>query len=185
MHGTTSGVTRVRDQDGDELKITQDGQAQVVNDDIRRLLESLVQMQQAMLTLWGGQHLIGDLEVDKSGQPRESTQMDLGRVWINGRVFPVKWAEINATASGDTTVVQATAGKIRVIGLDIVVSASVDIAWKSGANTIRNAQAFASNGGMVVPTTPGFFVETAAGEALVINLSTTANARGCVRYVEV
>lgn len=104
-------------------------------------------------------------------------------------VYTVKWAEINATASGDTTVVAAVTGrKIRVLSYFIgPVSAAVNIAWKSGAGTTKvNAMTFAINEGMVVPDmSPGWAVETDSGGALVINLSAAANVRGAVNYIEV
>src|SRR3990167_8682384 len=95
-----------------------------------------------------------------------------------GGKLQTKWAEINATASGDTTVVALVASKkIQVVQMGFSVSTAVDIAWKSGAATTKiNARSFATNGGMESGNVaPGKIVETDAGAALVINLSTTAN----------
>ena len=103
-------------------------------------------------------------------------------------VYTVKWDDINATASGDTTVVAAVSGKkIRVLQMGFSVSAAVNIAWKSGASTTKiAARSFPANGGIESgDVSPGWVVETDAGEALVINLSGTANVRGQVNYIEV
>jgi hypothetical protein len=45
---------------------------------------------------------------------------------------------------------------------------------------------FATFGGMDINRMPhGYFAETAVSEALVLNLSTNANVRGSINYVEV
>ena len=104
-------------------------------------------------------------------------------------VYTVKNADINATASGDTTVVAAVANKkLRVISVGIFpVSAAVNISWKSGASTtkIQPGTYVINEGFMLSDLSPGWFVETDSGEALVINLSATANVRGFVNYIEV
>ena len=104
-------------------------------------------------------------------------------------VYTVKNADINATASGDTTVVALVSNKkIRVIAVGIFpVSAAVNISWKSGASTTKiQPGTYAINEGfMLASLLPGWFMETDSGEALVINLSATANVRGFVNYIEV
>ena len=98
-----------------------------------------------------------------------------------------KHAKINATASGDTTVVSAVTGaKIRVISVVFTCSEQVNVAWKSGASTTKiNAMPWAALGGMAENFKPGHFFETDSGEAAVINLSKTANVRGILNYIEV
>jgi len=109
-----------------------------------------------------------------------------GKVRVGNEDKAVKWAEINATTLGDTPVVAAVTGKkIRVLVIDFACSAAVNVAWKSGSAVVRQAQAFAQNGGIAHNALPGWFVETAAGEALVINLSAIANVYGAISYVEV
>lgn len=103
-------------------------------------------------------------------------------------VYTVKWAEINATASGDTTVVTGVVSRqIRVLQMGLSVSTDVNIAWKSGAATTKiNARSFPAKGGHEsTNASPGWIVETDAGDDLVINLSTAANVRGEVVYIEV
>jgi len=100
----------------------------------------------------------------------------------------IKWAEINATSSGDTSVIAAVSGKkIRVTAITLVCSAAVGVGWKSGSNIKINAMPFAQNGGMALEfVSPAhFFVETNAGEALIINLSVNSNVRGSLNYEEI
>lgn len=102
-------------------------------------------------------------------------------------VYTVKNAAINATASGDTTVVSAVSGKkIRAFSIALTVSAQVDVAWKTGGgDTQIAAMSFAQYGGMNQDYLPGWFVESDSGEALLINLSGAANVRGMLNYIEV
>jgi hypothetical protein len=110
-----------------------------------------------------------------------------GRVSVDGVLYDVKQAGINATASGDTTVVAIVASrKIRVLGLTFSCSAAVSVAWKSAATTLVQAMSFAANGGMEVDRGGyGYWTQTAVGEALIINLSDAVNVRGSVTYCEV
>lgn len=102
-------------------------------------------------------------------------------------VYTVKNAAINATASGDTTVVALVSGKkLRAFSVLLTVSTQVDVAWKSGASTTKiAAMSFPQYGGMNQDYLPGWFMETDAGEPMVINLSENANVRGVVNYIEV
>ena len=101
-------------------------------------------------------------------------------------VFTILNAAINATASGDTTVVAALTNKIRVISIVFTCGTQVAVAWKSGASTTKiAAMSFAQYVGMNESYLPGWFVETDAAEALVINLSGNANVRGMVNYIEI
>lgn len=94
-------------------------------------------------------------------------------------------ADINATSSGDTTVVASTTdSKIRVISICFTVSAQVAVAWKSGSAVTKiAAMSFPQYGGMNQDYRRGWFVEANVGQDLVINLSGNANVRGLVNYV--
>jgi len=112
--------------------------------------------------------------------------LNSGKVRVGNEDKAVKWAEINATTIGDTPVVAAVTGKkIRVLVIDFACSGAVGISWKSGSTVIRNAQAFAANGGIAHSAYPGWFAETSASQALAINLDAAVNVRGSVSYVEV
>lgn len=124
----------------------------------------------------------------RSLEPPPSTQsvQVLDRIVIEEATYFIRWAEINATAAGNLTVVQGVGGKkLTIVSIDFVVSAAVSIAWLSSASTIRNAQAFAANSGIVRDIVRPFYAQTAAGENLIINLSAVANVRGALGYVEV
>lgn len=110
----------------------------------------------------------------------------MDQVVIEGAPYFVRWAEINAVAAGNTTVVQISGGrKITVISVEFVVSAAVSITWLSAGNTIRNAQAFAANSGVVRDIVRPYYAQTNGGEPLIINLSGVANVRGAIGYIEV
>lgn len=99
------------------------------------------------------------------------------------------YAPINASASGDNTVVAAVSGrKIRVQNYTAVAAASVSVTWKSGANLISGAMPFAANGGAAPaaggPNANGSdgILECNLGEALIMNLSGAVLVAGHVKY---
>ena len=97
-----------------------------------------------------------------------------------------RWAEINATANGDNTIVLAVNGrKIRITAVTFTCSAAANVAFKSGASvTLINAMPFAANGGMDTQRhAPNFFCETNTGDNFVMNLDGTYNVRGSLNYV--
>ena len=112
--------------------------------------------------------------------------MNNGKVRVGRDDLPIKWIKIDASGAGDTPVVAAVTGKkIRVITIDFCCAGAVTVAWKSGSTAIRGAQAFAANGGVAYNAHPGWYAETAAGEALVINLDAAVSVQGSISYVEV
>lgn len=96
-------------------------------------------------------------------------------------------AFVNATASGDMTVVAATVGKkIRVLKYTIgPVSAAVNAFFKGTTlGAISSTKNFSINGGCDGSYCPqGHFLDTNAGDDLKINLSTTANVGIDVLYI--
>lgn len=110
----------------------------------------------------------------------------LDRIVIEEQTYFVRWAEINATAAGNTTVVQGVGGKkLTIVSIEFVVSAAVSISWFSSITTIRNAQAFAANSGIARDIVRPYYAQSGAGESLIINLSGIANVRGSIGYAEV
>lgn len=110
----------------------------------------------------------------------------LDRVVLEDAPYFVRWAEINATAAGSTTVVQISGGKkLTIVSIEFVVSVAVSISWLSAGNTIRNAQAFAANSGIARDLVRPYYAQTNAGEPLIISLSGVSNVRGSIGYVEV
>lgn len=89
-----------------------------------------------------------------------------------------------ATASGDTTVVAAVTGyKIRVIAYDFLVSANVDVKFKSGSTDITGLYSVPVRGGKVDNENESGWFETAASEALKINLSAAVTLGGTLTYI--
>jgi hypothetical protein len=80
---------------------------------------------------------------------------------------------------GSNTLLAApsTTARIRVVAMDMIASAAVSVQFQSAANNISALQAFAANGGKVLPFNEHGWFETNAGEALNVNLS-AANAVG-------
>jgi len=92
----------------------------------------------------------------------------------------------NASASGDTTLVAAVAGKkIRVLALTVISTAANSVHFRSLATPITATFPLAANGGVVLPVNELGWFETAVGEALVVNMSTITAAGMQIVYVMV
>lgn len=106
---------------------------------------------------------------------------------INDRIR-YKHAYANPASSGSNTVVSAVTGqKIKVIGAFVVAAAVNTVKFMSASTDLTGGMALAANGGFTLPISDkGIpYFETAAGEALNINLSaSTAVAVTIVYYVE-
>ena len=103
----------------------------------------------------------------------------------DGKDDDIGRAAISTAASGDTTLVAAVPGKkIKVIGYALVSTAANSIKFKSGAGTdLTGAMALAANGGISSPSDKNTVeFETAAGQALVINLSAATQVSGHLVY---
>ena len=99
------------------------------------------------------------------------------------------YAAISAASSGDNEIVAAVTGrKIRVQNYTIVSAGTVNVTWKSGSTAISGAMPFVANGSLSPaaggPNANGIdgVLETAGGEALVLNLSGAVGIRGHLRY---
>ena len=100
-----------------------------------------------------------------------------------GEMREVLRAIVDATASGDTVIVAAVAGKrIRVLGLILVGSAAVTVRFRSGVTPISAGFPLAANGGMAPPVTAHGWAQTTVNEALNLNLSGIANVGGQILY---
>ena len=120
--------------------------------------------------------------------PRAEGFIESGRVIVDGISYKLKWIKINATATGDNTIISLVSGKkLRVIHIHFTCSNNVSIIFKSGANILIDAEDFAKFGGISDNSqTAGFFVETNSGEAFIMNLSAgSINVRGRCYYIEV
>jgi hypothetical protein len=118
---------------------------------------------------------------------RVSTSVETSTAYDGTTALTPKFAAIAASSSGDNTVVAAvTSKKIRVLRWDLTGNGNVNAKWKSGASTDKTGlyylTQYAGCGGSYCPV--GLF-ETAAGEALVLNLSGAVAVGGVLTYLEV
>lgn len=116
-----------------------------------------------------------------------SAGVDVAALYNGATALTPKYAKIAASSSGNNAVVAAVAGKkIRVLRWGLTAAGAVSVKWVSGAATdltgVRKLTEFASAGGAYCPI--GVF-ETAAGDALNVNLSVAMSVGGELTYVEV
>jgi hypothetical protein len=93
-------------------------------------------------------------------------------------------APINVSASGDTTIVAAQAGKkITVYHYIFIAAAAVSVTWKDGAAALSGAMPAGANGGAAPGTTPpAFLFQGSTNTALVLNLGGAVQVSGHVSY---
>lgn len=104
---------------------------------------------------------------------------------VQGTSSAVKFAKIEADTTGNTQVVAAVTGKkIRVHGALVIANAAVTVKFQSATTDITGPMSLSANGGFAHESILGMF-ETAAGEALNINLSANQSVGGHLSYVEV
>jgi hypothetical protein len=100
----------------------------------------------------------------------------------------IKFASISASASGDNTVISlVSAKKIKVLSVILVASGTVSVKWRSNTTDISGAMPLVANSGFVLPASSpgqGHYFETAAGQALNINLSGAVAVNGHISYYE-
>jgi hypothetical protein len=87
-------------------------------------------------------------------------------------------AAIAASGTGDNTVVAAVTGKkIRVTRYELSASAAVNAKWRSGTTDVTGLVDSGKSGEQ-----NDFLFETAAGQALVLNLSAAVPVGGFVNH---
>lgn len=114
---------------------------------------------------------------------------------LSGTVFiaadtplQVKRFVITASSSGNNEVVAAVTGAhIRVLSYNYVVNAAVNVAWRSGASTVIGGLGYWGGQGVgkVADHNVHGWFQTAAGQALNLNLSGAVAVGGEGTYVEV
>ena len=98
----------------------------------------------------------------------------------------LKHAVINASASGDNTLVTAVAGqRIKVVSYVCIAANAVNATFKSGASTsISGALTLGTNSGVSCPNNcESVLMQTAVGEGLVLNLSGNVLVGGHLSYI--
>ena len=95
-------------------------------------------------------------------------------------------ATIAATDSGNTEIVGLVAGEvIRVLSGIVTSDSSVNIKFQSNTTDISGVHYVSSRGGFAMDYNPLGLIQTAAGEALNINLSAgSVNVGGEISYVQ-
>lgn len=97
------------------------------------------------------------------------------------------YAQINAAASGNNSIVSATAGQtIRVYAWCFVVEGSVKVKWRDNANAadLHPAQQFYAGGGIVIDPIGEPILVTATAGDLQLNLTASVQVSGWVLYTK-
>ena len=93
-------------------------------------------------------------------------------------------AAINASATGDNTLVAGVASQvIRAFKLFLVVSAATNLTFKDGGSALTGAIAMTANGSITLDLDPRYpWFTTSAGNSLVLGQSGSAQISGRVYY---
>lgn len=95
-----------------------------------------------------------------------------------------KYASVAAASSGDNAIVAAVTGaKIRVLSYVLSAAGTVNAKWRS-ATTDKSGLLYMVANTVVPAGSPAGLFETAAGEALNLNLSGAIAVGGHITYVE-
>lgn len=100
------------------------------------------------------------------------------------------FAPVSCSSSGDNTIVSLIAGRrLRVVSYLLVTAGDVVVTWKSsvagaisGPMSLGNTSS-GQGGGASHPTGPSAALQTAVGEALVLNLSDAISVGGHLTYI--
>lgn len=105
-----------------------------------------------------------------------------------GSPLTVKFAAIDAAASGNNTLVAAvTDKKVRVLSCFLVSAGTVNVRFESGADgtALTGQMNLIANTGFVLPFNPAGWFETAATTLLNLELSDAVSVDGSLNYIEV
>ena len=93
---------------------------------------------------------------------------------------------IAVTAAGNNTLVAALTGtSIRIVALYFISSNTNTVTLKSGTNALTGAMDFTSQERMVLPLNEYGWMETNAGEALIMTTTKGYNVSGMLTYFKV
>jgi hypothetical protein len=102
--------------------------------------------------------------------------------------FIIQFASVSVNQAGDNAVVVAVANKrIKVLSAALVSGGTVGLKWRSATTDISGTMPLIANSGFVLPASSpgqGCYLQTAAGEALNINLSGGVQVSGHLTYYE-
>lgn len=114
----------------------------------------------------------------------------VGKVLVDGVELDVKRIALNfASTDGNpkTLIVAVPGKKIRVLAFVYWVTINAELEWRSNTTVLLPPVHVLSRETQAANLVPGFFLETAVGEALTMRQQqvTQANVRGSLVYVEV
>lgn len=116
----------------------------------------------------------------------EAVYLDTSGLNNPGGVLPVKFAVINASSSGDNTIVPAVSDvKIRVVHYVFTVASDVNVRWESSAGGTALSGVMSFTAGVQSAFSPVGLFETISGELLNLELSGAVQVSGHLAYVEV
>lgn len=103
-----------------------------------------------------------------------------------GTLRTVNRAFVNATASGNTPVVTAQGGgvRIRVLSVNVITLTALTVKFQSATTDISPAAPLGANGGYVLPRNVDGWFQTSANEALNINLSGAGTVSCLITWVQ-
>jgi len=130
----------------------------------------------------------GALRMTKERKLRSVAALDSAAMQSGNDEVTPKFAVINASSSGDNTIVAAVASKkLRVLSCVIVASGTVTVRFESGAaGTALTGQIdLTAQTGFSAPFSPVGHFETAANTLLNLELSGAVKAAGWLVYIEV
>jgi hypothetical protein len=95
-------------------------------------------------------------------------------------------AAIDFTATGDNTLVSATASQTtKVYKLFLIVGAATNLTFKNGASTsLTGAMSFGANGTMTIDFDGEPWFTTSTNTAFILNQSGTAQVSGRIYYIK-
>ncbi len=131
---------------------------------------------------------IGAPRMTLDRQPYAVAALQSNEMRAGGVALTPKFAIINASASGDNTIVAAVGGKkIRVLRYTAIARDVVTARWYSALAGIALSGPldFSLKGGIAEPFCPVGIYETAVGQPLVLNLSSAVLLGGYLTYIEV
>ncbi len=114
------------------------------------------------------------------------SQLATGIIYSGTAALTPKFASISGNTLGDNLLVAAVAGKrIRVLKYSVVTSGAVALKFRSATTDLTGPMSLVANSGVGAAFSPVGQFETAIGEALNLNLSSTALVAGHLTYIEV
>jgi hypothetical protein len=99
---------------------------------------------------------------------------------------PPNRKKIDVATAADHELVAAVAGlRMRVLSLTLTAANTVTITWKSGATQLSGAMTLVAGVPLTLPYNPVGWLESAAGESLVLALGGGVQVSGVLTYEKV